>query len=241
MDTLITFTNTEEVHRIKATDNKQVVYFEKTYALLESGIVVFRNGVYQIKDKDFFFINRKGQQIGSTDRFVIGVCFYKNGTTFQNLLQENDFIVFNFSVLSPRTIDYDLITNNITENYQRQIDGMQDDIFEIQQSNNNTISTVESISTNVNTTLNEYYGIISNHSTSIFGLQNTLDSISSTVETISSNLETINSDITLIKGSVQNLENRVQALETPSEETPVEPSEPNPEEPSPEEPVEQEP
>lgn len=240
MDTLITFTNTEEVHRIKATDNKQVVYFEKTYALLESGIVVFRNGIYQIKDKDFFFINRKGQQIGSTDRFVIGVCFYKNGTTFQNLLQENDFIVFNFSVLSPRTIDYNLITNNITENYQRQIDGMQDDIFEVQQSNNNTISTVERISTNVNTTLNEYYGIISNHSTSIFELQNTLDNISSTIETISSNLETINSDITLIKGSVQNLENRVQALETPSEEIPIEPTEPTPEEPS-EEPVEQEP
>jgi len=239
MDTLITFTNTEEVHRIKATDNKQVVYFEKTYALLESGIVVFRNGVYQIKDKDFFFINRKGQQIGSTDRFVIGVCFYKNGTTFQNLLQENDFIVFNFSVLSPRTINYNLITNNITENYQRQIDGMQDDIFEIQQSNNNTISTVESISTNVNTTLNEYYGIINSHSTSIFELQNTLDSISSTVENITSNLEIINSDITLIKGSVQNLENRVQALETPVE--PSEPSEPTPEEPSEEEPVEQEP
>ena len=234
MDKLITFQNTEEVHRIIPTESHQVVYFNQTYALIETGIVVFRNGIYQVNDKDFFFLNRNGKRMSPTDKFVIGVCFYQTGTTFQTLLQDNDYIVFKFAVLSPRVMDYDRITNMISEHYQRQIDGIADDIYELRQLNAQTNSNLSDLSTSTAAALSEHTASIGTNGSNISAIQSTLVTISDTISGLSDDLSTLTTDL-------ESLAQRVTALEQSNgsgSETPVEPSEPS--EPS-EEPVEQEP
>ena len=247
MDKLITFQNTEEVHRIIPTESHQVVYFNQTYALIETGIVVFRNGIYQVNDKDFFFLNRNGKRMSPTDKFVIGVCFYQAGTTFQTLLQDNDYIVFKFAVLSPRVMDYDRITNMISEHYQRQIEVIADGIYDLRQLNAQTNSDLSDLSTSTETTLSEHAASIGTNGTNISTIQSTLVSISDTLGTLSDTVSGLSDDLSTLTTNLESLTQRVTVLEENNDsgsETPVEPSEPSeptPEEPSEEEPTEQEP
>ena len=249
MDKLITFQNTEEVHRIIPTESHQVVYFNQTYALIETGIVVFRNGIYQVNDKDFFFLNRNGKRMSPTDKFVIGICFYQAGTTFQTLLQDNDYIVFKFAVLSPRVMDYDRITNMISEHYQRQIDGIVDDIYELRQLNAQTNSDLSDLSTSTAAALSEHAAGIGTNGSNISAIQSTLVTISDTLGTLSDTVSGLSDDLSTLTTDLESLAQRVSVLEQSNgsgsgSETPVEPSEPSeptPEEPSEEEPTEQEP
>ena len=234
MDKLITFQNKEEIHRIAPLDSKQVVYFNETYTLIESGITVFRNGVYQIPDKDFFYLNRKGSKIAANEKFVIGICFYQNGTSFQTLLNEGDYIVFKFSVLSPRVFDYDTITNTISEQYQRQIDGMDNRIAGLR---NEFLALSASINTSlgeINTTLAAHASVIADNSTNITSLQDSIATIEGTLETIQSNLsdmsddiDALQTDLTVLSTTVDSLGSRVSALESyhtsPINEEPSEP------------------
>lgn len=215
MDRLITFQNKEEIHRITPNDSKQVVYFTQTYTLIESGISVFRNGLLQINDKDFFFLNRSGRKATALDKFVIGVCFYQQGTTFQTLLQENDYIVFKFSVLSPRVFDYDRITNTISEQYQRQIDGMVDEIYGINQTCEETVNTVSTFSA----TLDAHATNIGQNAANISAIESTLatmgDSIDDNTTNIGTNaddISTIQSDITTINETLEEISSAISSI-----------------------------
>ena len=222
MDKLITFQNTEEVHRISPTDNHQVVYFNQTYALIETGIVVFRNGLYQVNEKDFFFLNRNGRKMTATDKFVIGVCFYQSGTTFQTLLQDNDYIVFKFAVLSPRVMDYDRITNTITEHYQRQIDGMADNIYGLQVQINQTNSNVTSLSSSTQASLEAHGTSIVGNATDIASIQGTLETINSTLSGIADDISGLTTDLGTLTSDLSSLTDRVSALEGYHTTSPVE-------------------